>query len=38
VALPVIKQLAHLLYEWFAEWRFKRLAHCQVAAKNEGHL
>ncbi len=32
VALPGIRQIAAFTYEHFADWRFKRLAHCQVAA------
>ena len=36
VSLPLIKQIANLLYKAFARWRFKKLAHCQLAATNEG--
>ena len=35
VSLPLIKQIANLVYKAFARWRFKKLAHCQLAAKNE---
>jgi predicted DCC family thiol-disulfide oxidoreductase YuxK len=35
VSLPVIKQIANIAYNAFANWRFKRLAHCQLARKNE---
>ena len=35
VSLPVIKQCARFVYRKFAEWRFKRLAHCQLAANSE---
>ena len=38
VSLPVIKQITNLAYRAFASWRFKRLTHCQLAAKNEGKL
>lgn len=30
-----IRQVANILYHWFANWRFKRLPHCQLAAKSE---
>lgn len=33
VALPLIRQCVNWLYEAFAEWRFKRLKHCQIAGK-----
>lgn len=33
VALPAVKQLAHVLYGHFCRWRFKRLPHCQIAAQ-----
>ena len=33
VSLPLIKQTAKFFYTVFAHWRFKRLAHCQLAAK-----
>jgi predicted DCC family thiol-disulfide oxidoreductase YuxK len=35
VALPVIRHGAGMLYRYFADWRFKRLAHCQRAQQNE---
>ncbi len=31
VALPGIRQIAGLLYGWFAGFRFSRLGHCQLA-------
>jgi predicted DCC family thiol-disulfide oxidoreductase YuxK len=34
VSLPVVKQIARLCYNWFADYRFKRLAHCQIAVNN----
>lgn len=38
VSLPLIHFLATLLYKNFAEWRFKRLDHCQLAAENDKNL
>ncbi|MBA2484240.1 MAG: DUF393 domain-containing protein [Nitrosomonas sp.] len=35
VSLPIIRQMADLAYRSFANWRFKRLEHCQLAAKQE---
>lgn len=35
VALPIIRQTANFTYRAFAEWRFKRLDHCQLAEKQE---
>lgn len=35
VALPGIRQIANLVYRLWAEWRFKRLTHCQLAADQE---
>ena len=35
VCLPVIRQIASILYCCFARWRFKRLKHCQVEAEKE---
>lgn len=32
VALPVIRPVADRVYNRFAAWRFKRLAHCQIAS------
>jgi len=34
-ALPIVKPIAHAAYNAFAHWRFQRLTHCQLAAKNE---
>ena len=31
VGLPGVKQLAELIYNRFADYRFSRLAHCQIA-------
>jgi len=36
ISLPLIKQVANITYRVFASWRFKKLAHCQLAAENEG--
>lgn len=33
VSFPIIRQMATLIYKYFADWRFKRLAHCQLADK-----
>ena len=38
VSLPIIRQIAHFIYNQFADWRFGRLEHCQLAAKNENKL
>lgn len=35
VALPVVRQIADMVYRAFANWRFKRLKHCQLAAKQD---
>ncbi|MCH2038298.1 MAG: DUF393 domain-containing protein [Rickettsiales bacterium] len=35
VGLPLIRQIANMSYTLFAGWRFKRLAHCQLAEKQE---
>ena len=35
VGLPIIRQIANIAYRVFANWRFKKLAHCQLAAKQE---
>ena len=34
--LPIIYQIADFLYRYFANWRFKRLKHCQLAKKEDG--
>lgn len=31
ISLPVIKQIAKAAYNLFANWRFSRLEHCQIA-------
>lgn len=36
VGLPIIYQVADFLYRYFANWRFKRLKHCQLAKKEDG--
>ncbi len=33
VGLPLIRPAVNVLYEQFAQWRFKRLNHCQLAKK-----
>ena len=33
VQLPVVRQGVNVVYQAFANWRFKRLAHCQIADK-----
>ncbi|CAM3703717.1 hypothetical protein VA7868_01480 [Vibrio aerogenes CECT 7868] len=35
IALPGIRQAAGLAYRFFANWRFQKLTHCQVAAQQE---
>jgi predicted DCC family thiol-disulfide oxidoreductase YuxK len=35
VGLPIIRQIANILYHYFASWRFKRSNHCQVTEKQE---
>jgi len=35
VGLPIIRQIAKAAYRAFASWRFKRLEHCQLVAKQE---
>ena len=37
-ALPIIKQILHLLYIGFANWRFNRLTHCIIAKENDNKL
>jgi len=34
VNLPLIRPLANLAYNLFANWRFKRLSHCQTAMQS----
>jgi predicted DCC family thiol-disulfide oxidoreductase YuxK len=36
ISLPLIHPTINFIYKQFANWRFKRLAHCQLAVKNEG--
>lgn len=35
VSLPIIKQIINFAYKIFANWRFKRLKHCQLAEKQD---
>jgi predicted DCC family thiol-disulfide oxidoreductase YuxK len=35
VSLPIVKQIANLLYRYFADWRFNRYEHCLIAQENE---
>ena len=35
VGLPIIRQIANTAYLTFANWRFKKLEHCQLAARQE---
>lgn len=35
ICLPGIRELTGLVYKAFANWRFKRLEHCQLAARKE---
>jgi predicted DCC family thiol-disulfide oxidoreductase YuxK len=35
VSLPIVKQFAKLLYQYFADWRFNRYEHCLIAQENE---
>jgi len=35
VSLPIVKQIAKLLYQYFADWRFNRYEHCLIAQENE---
>ena len=35
VGLPIIRQIANVSYRTFANWRFKRLEHCKLAARQD---
>jgi predicted DCC family thiol-disulfide oxidoreductase YuxK len=35
VSLPGVRQISGLFYKTFANWRFKRLKHCQIAYDKE---
>jgi predicted DCC family thiol-disulfide oxidoreductase YuxK len=35
VSFPIIRPVANIAYRAFAEWRFKRLSHCQIALQSE---
>lgn len=37
IDLPIIRQVANLAYRTFANWRFKKLNHCQLAEKQENN-
>ena len=34
ISLPIIKQLSVMLYKIFANYRFSKLAHCQLSVKD----
>jgi predicted DCC family thiol-disulfide oxidoreductase YuxK len=34
VSMPIIRQIAVMVYNRFADYRFAKLAHCQIAQKN----
>ena len=34
VGLPIIRHIAAMVYNCFADYRFAKLAHCQIAQKN----
>ena len=34
IGLPIIRQIAAMVYNRFADYRFAKLAHCQIAQKN----
>ena len=38
VGLPIIRQIANTAYSAFASWRFNKLEHCQLAARQEKNL
>ena len=35
VGLPIIRQIAKVVYGLFADWRFKRLEHCQLSLEKD---
>ncbi|UJF20301.1 DUF393 domain-containing protein (plasmid) [Vibrio sp. SS-MA-C1-2] len=35
ISLPVIRQCVDIAYIYFANWRFNRLSHCQMASKED---
>tara|TARA_B100000579_G_scaffold429830_1_gene442234 strand:+ start:2946 stop:3314 length:369 start_codon:yes stop_codon:yes gene_type:complete len=35
ISLPIIKQISHIAYLIFANWRFNRLEHCIIARNND---
>ena len=35
VGLPIIRHITNAAYRIFANWRFKKLEHCQLAARQE---
>jgi predicted DCC family thiol-disulfide oxidoreductase YuxK len=36
ISLPGVRWIAEILYEKFADYRFRRLAHCQAALSSHG--
>lgn len=36
VSLPLFYQLSCVVYKVFAQWRFKRLKHCQISGMSKG--
>jgi predicted DCC family thiol-disulfide oxidoreductase YuxK len=38
VGLPIIRHITNAAYRIFANWRFKKLEHCQLAARQEKNL
>jgi predicted DCC family thiol-disulfide oxidoreductase YuxK len=37
VSMPGINRVTCIAYDKFADWRFNRLAHCQMAAKDDAN-
>ena len=35
VSYPVVKPVANMMYTCFANWRFNKLEHCQIALKRD---
>ena len=35
IGLPIIRHIANAAYRVFVNWRFKKLEHCQLAARQE---
>ena len=38
VELPIIVNIADLIYKKFANWRFNKLEHCQIAVNQENKI